>query len=91
MATLIYSLIVITAAYWLTLSANDWRWLMVAIILVWFAETINTAFEFLCDVASPDYHANVNAAKDIAEVAVLICALAAALLGGLIFRPYITT
>ena len=91
MATFIYSLIVITAAYWLTLSANDWRWLMVAIILIWFAETINSEFEFLCDVVSTDYHANVNAAKDIAAGAVLICALAAALLGGLIFWPYITT
>ena len=45
---------------------------MVAIILVWFAETINTAFDFLCDVVSPDYHANLNAAKDIAAGAVII-------------------
>ena len=88
---LVISLVIITAAGWLKISANDWRWLIAAITLVWFAETINTAFEFVCDVVSPEYHANVKAAKDIAAGAVLICALAAALFGGLIFWPYITT
>ncbi|MDI1297865.1 diacylglycerol kinase family protein [Methylotenera sp.] len=70
------------------INTNDWRWLVVAIALVWFAETINTAFEFLCDVVSPDLHHSVKKAKDIAAGAVLICAIGAAILGILIFLPY---
>lgn len=70
------------------ISANDWRWSVIAISLVWFAETINSAFEFLCDVVSPEFHHSVKIAKDIAAGAVLICAIGAAILGVLTFLPY---
>src|SRR5262245_60853468 len=40
-------------AWWLKVSAADWRWLVVAIVLVWVAEAMNTAFEYACDVISP--------------------------------------
>ncbi len=70
------------------ISYYDWRWLVIAIALVWFAETINTAFEFLCDVVSPELHHSVQNAKDIAAGAVLICAIGAAILGVFTFFPY---
>jgi len=35
------------------ISGSDWIILILAIISVLFAETINTAFEYLCDVVSP--------------------------------------
>jgi diacylglycerol kinase (ATP) len=68
--------------------ANDWRWLVSSIALVWFAETINTAFEFVCDVVSPEWCHFVQKAKDIAAGAVLICAIGAAIIGFLTFLPY---
>jgi len=77
------------AAVWLGFSAADWRWLIVAIVLVWAAEAINTAFEYLCDVVSPEFSLAVARAKDIAAGAVLICAGGAAVLGVLTFWPYL--
>ncbi|MET0792935.1 MAG: diacylglycerol kinase family protein [Polyangiaceae bacterium] len=65
----------------------DWLALIVAIVSVWTAEAINTAFEFLCDVASPDFHPLVKAAKDVAASAVLICAIGAAITGALVLGP----
>jgi len=59
----------------------------VAIIAVWTAEALNTAFESLCDVASPEFHPMVERAKNIAAGAVLISAVGAAVIGLLIFGP----
>lgn len=81
---------VIAAGMALRISAADWRWLVVAIAPVWIAEALNTAFEHLCDVVSPDFHASVKASKDIAAGAVLICALSAAVIGAMVFAPYLS-
>ncbi|HEY1707325.1 MAG TPA: diacylglycerol kinase family protein [Rhizomicrobium sp.] len=78
-----------TAGFALHISAQDWRWVTVAIVLVWVSEGVNTAFEHLCDVVAPEFHASVKASKDIAAGAVLITALGAAVLGALIFLPYL--
>ncbi len=61
---------VVAAGFALQVSADDWRWLIAAIGLVWLAEAINTAFEHLCDVVSPEFHESVKRAKDIAAGAV---------------------
>lgn len=77
------------AAGWLlNVSATDWRWITVAIVLVWFAEAINTAIEHVCDVVSPEFHKSVEKAKDIGAAGVLICAVGAAIIGILTFLPY---
>jgi len=83
------TVLVCIAGAWLKISATDWRWLVVAIALVWFAEAMNTAFEYLCDVVSPEFHSSVKKAKDIAAGAVLICAAGAAGLGAMVFLPYL--
>lgn len=80
---------VVAAGFALRISNADWRWLIAAIALVWVAETMNTAFEHLCDVVSPQFHPSVKRAKDIAAAAVLVCATAAAILGVLTFWPYL--
>jgi diacylglycerol kinase (ATP) len=69
---LLMTLIVCLAGFWFRISAADWRWLTIAITLVWAAEAMNTAFEYLCDVVSPEFHVSVAKAKDIAAGAVLI-------------------
>ena len=80
---------VVAAGLSLGVSAADWRWLIAAILLVWVAETLNTAFEHLCDVVSPDFHHAVQKSKDIAAGAVLICAIGAVAIGVVTFWPYI--
>jgi diacylglycerol kinase (ATP) len=48
------------------LSVSEWCWIVLAITSVWTAEALNTAFEFLTDVASPDFHPIAEKAKDVA-------------------------
>jgi len=83
------SAIVIAAGLGLRITAGDWRWLIVAMAMVWVAETFNTAVEYVCDVVSPGYSEAVRHAKDIAAGAVLLCAFAAVLIGVSTLWPYI--
>ena len=80
---------VIVAGFLLHVSATDWCWVIVAISIVWTAEALNTAFEFLADAASPEFHPLVREAKDVAAGAVLVTAVAAALIGAIIFWPHV--
>ena len=83
------TILVCAAAFGLHVSASDWCWLIAAIVVVWVAEALNTAFEHLCDVVSPDFHRAVQKSKDIAAGAVFLCALAAAAIGLVTFWPYL--
>jgi len=71
----------------LGVSRIEWALLVLAIALVWTAEGLNTAFEWLCDVAAPDHHPLVKQAKDVAAAAVLVAAIGSALIGLLVFGP----
>lgn len=73
----------------LGITRTEWCWLIIAITSVWMAEALNTAFEFLCDVASPEFHPLVENAKDVAACAVLFCAVGAAIIGLIVFLPYL--
>ncbi len=83
------TVLAVTAGLALGLDGADWKWLVVTIVMVWAAETMNTAFEHLCDAVAPEHHASVKLAKDVAAAAVLICALGAIVMAGLIFGPYV--
>lgn len=86
---LVATVIVFAAGIGLRVDADAWRWLIAAVALVWVAEAINTAFEHLCDVVQPDLHESVKRSKDIAAAAVLVCVIAATLLGAITLAPYI--
>jgi len=81
------SLIVAAAGLILDLTTEAWLALILVMAIVWVAEAINTAFELLCDVASPDFHPLVKAAKDVAAAAVLLSAIAAIAIGTIVFLP----
>jgi len=74
---------------WAAVDRMEWLALILAIVAVWTAEALNTAFEFLCDVASPDFHPLVEKAKDVAAGAVLVTALGALAIGALVFVPHL--
>ncbi len=82
------TVVVVIAGVVLGVARMEWVALILAIVSVWTAEALNTAFEFLCDVASPDFHPLVEKAKDVAAGAVLICALGAVATGAIVFAPY---
>ena len=71
------------------LSTAEWCWIVLAIRSVWTAEALNTAFEFLADVASPEFHPLVKHAKDVAAGAVLIAAVGAGIIALLVFVPHV--
>ncbi len=80
---------VLGAAFLFQLSTADWCWIILAISIVWTAEALNTAFEFLADAASPEFHPLVRDAKDVAAGAVLVTAVAAAVIGAIIFWQHV--
>ena len=71
----------------LGLSWSEWCWIVLAVVSVWTAEALNTSFEFLTDVASPNFHPLAEKAKDVAAGAVLISAMGAIIIGALVFWP----
>ena len=73
----------------LGLSRFEWCWLVIACVAVWTAEALNTAFEFLCDVTSPEFDPAVKRAKDVAAGAVLLAAIGAVAIGLLVFVPHV--
>lgn len=80
---------VIVAGMWCGLTIAEWCWVVLAITLVWAAEALNTALEFLTDLASPDFHPLAAKAKDIAAGGVLVTAMGSVVIGILIFGPYL--
>ncbi len=71
----------------LGISAGEWLAVVLAISSVWSAEAMNSAFESLCDVASPERDPRVRRAKDVAAGAVLVSATGAATVGLIVFAP----
>jgi diacylglycerol kinase (ATP) len=81
--------IVSTAACFFGVTRAEWCVLVLSIVVVLMAEALNTAFESLCDVASPEFHPLVEKAKDVAAGAVLLSAIGAGAVGMLVFAPYL--
>jgi len=81
---------VVGLGIYLNLTKSEWCWIVLASISVFTAEALNTAFEFLTDVASPEFHPLAAKAKDVAAGAVLITAIGAVLIGWLVFAPYLS-
>lgn len=81
------SLLVLALGFHLHLGHLEWCGLVVAIALVWMAESFNTALESLADASVPELNPLVGRAKDSAAAAVLIAAIAAAAIGSLILGP----
>lgn len=78
---------VILMAVWLKCTGTEWALLVLAMALVWVAEMLNTAIEKMMDHLSPEKHPAVKWVKDVAAGAVLVAAVAAAVIGALIFLP----
>ncbi len=81
------TLLVIALGGWLRLSAGEWLWLVLAMVLVWMAEAFNTALELLADAVTREQHPLIGRAKDVAAAAVLIAALGALVIGVLVLGP----
>ena len=83
------TVVVAVLGVWLGLSTAEWSWIVLAVVAVWTAEALNTAFEFLTDLASPAFHPLAGKAKDVAAGAVLISAVGSILIGLLVLGPHV--
>ena len=84
-----FTIAVVASGLFFRLTKTEWTLIVLAIVSVWTAEALNTAFEFLTDVASPEFHPLAEKAKDVAAGAVLITAFGSVLIGLLVFGPYL--
>lgn len=75
-------------AFRLGLTRGEIACLVLTIGAVMSAEAMNTAVEKLCDFTQKHLNPHIRVVKDVAAGAVLLCALAAVLVGAVIFlRP----
>ncbi len=84
----IATILVLFFGFYFDLHAAQWCMLVLAIMAVWTSEALNTALEFLADVASPEIHPLVEKAKDVAAGAVLISAIGAVAIAILVLGPH---
>lgn len=83
------ALAVITASWYLNISRGDWIIVIILIGVVLYAELCNSAIEAIVDSFAPDVHPGAKLAKDFSAGSVVILIIAAAVVGWIIFWPYI--
>jgi diacylglycerol kinase len=84
---LVLTITVIGAALVLRVSRIELIILVMVMATVWVAEIFNTALEKAMDFMSTEHHPQIKLVKDLAAAAVLITAIAAIIVGCLIFIP----
>lgn len=80
---------VIVCGFLFQITVTEWTAIVLCIGLVLAAEAFNTSIERLVNLTSPEQNKIAGDVKDIAAGAVLICAIAAAIVGLIIFVPYL--
>lgn len=81
--------VVCTAGIYFHVSNIEWCLLTIAIVSVVTTEMLNTAIEKWMDAAHPERSPVVKFIKDVAAAAVLITAIGAIIIAGMIFLPKI--
>lgn len=87
---IIEAVIVIWAGFYLNISKSDWIIVILLIGLVLYAELCNSAIEAIVDSFTPEEHPKAKLAKDFSAGSVVILIIAAAIIGGITFWPYIS-
>lgn len=86
-STLLFAAIVL--GFYFGITTIEWMMLVFVGGLVLSAEAFNTAIEIDINLTSPDFHPYARDTKDVAAGAVLIASITAAIIGALIFVPYL--
>jgi len=71
------------------LCSLEWAMIALAVGIVWAAEALNTAVEFLADEVNLERRPRIKAAKDVAAFGVLAASTAAAGIGVWVFLPHL--
>lgn len=84
---LVATILVALCGFFCHISPGEWMAVIICIATVTALEAMNSAIEYLTDLVSPDFHPLAGKVKDMAAGAVLISAIGAAVVGGIIFIP----
>jgi undecaprenol kinase len=86
------TVLVLLLGFFLSIKPGEWLILILLISVVLAAEIFKAAIESLCDLVKEENHLSYNKTKyirDAAAGAVLILAIGSALIGLIIFVPYL--
>jgi len=86
---LVIAVLVVLLGVTLGISSSEWAAIFFAIVLVFFAEIVNTAIEDTLDLVDPNHNPKVRKVKDMTAGAVLVAAVGAMIVGAAVFWPYI--
>ena len=87
MVQIAIAIVMTLIGWWLDISATEWILQILAIGLVLVAESLNTAIEKICDFIHPDYDTRIGFIKDISAGASTFAAIAAIIIGLIIYLP----
>lgn len=71
------------------ISKTEWGLIVLAMALVFVAECLNSALEYVVDLAAPEYHLLAKKAKDTAAGAVLLASFFSVIIASIVFIPYL--
>jgi len=83
----VIALVITVAGFVFQISPGDWIAVILSAGMVFMAEVFNTALEYLADAVHPEADRGIGMAKDAAAGGVLIAAVAAAVVGAIVFLP----
>jgi len=86
---LVCTIAVLVLALVLRMPLSQWVVLLLFIAIVWIAEALNTAIEYLCDRVTTDQDPLIGKAKDVAAAGVFIASIMAFFGGLILFVPLI--
>ncbi|UEQ77934.1 diacylglycerol kinase [Chryseobacterium arthrosphaerae] len=75
--------------FYFNLSGTDAALILLVSAAVLSAEIFNTAIERICDLIQPDFDPRIGFIKDISAGAVILMAIAAVIIGVIIYPKYI--
>jgi len=85
----VIGIIMTIAGFYFELSSTEWMIQILVIALIMAIEGINTAIEEIADFVHPEFHNKIGLIKDIGAGAVFIFAIAALIVGLIIYLPKI--
>lgn len=82
-------ILITIAGFYFQLSTTEWIIQILVIALIMTIEGVNTAIEEMADFIHPEFHKKIGLIKDISAGAVFIFAIAAIIVGLIIYIPKI--
>jgi diacylglycerol kinase len=85
----VIAILTIAAGVLLRITSLEWMIILGCIALIISLEMVNSSIEKVCNFITTDYKPEIKQIKDIAAGAVLFASILVAIIGSIVFIPYI--